>query len=409
MATVKWRGDAPTVAQVATVQVTAYDAATTYKLTINGKTVSVIAQGSVNATASGLATAWNASTIAEVAEITAAAATDTVTLTADTSGKPFTCTSSVSGGTGTIGAVTTTTASNGPNDLGIAANYSGGSLPTNGDDLVFEASASDVLYNLGALAAVILNSLTIKASYTGKVGLPEVAATGYQEYRATYLAAGATTITIGQGNGSKSGRLKLNTGSVQTLLNVHDTGTPVESTLEALLWKGTHPNNVVNILAGSVGIAAFAGETATVATLNVGGGQVRCYPGCTLTTITQTGGTVEFSGNVTTYNLKGGQANVLQSSPAPTLGTVAGTGGTMNLMSGATITTLNLYGAVLDCSKDPRAKTVSNCDVWAGATIRDPQKSVTWTNGIDVNGCGLKDLREIDIGQHFRLTVGEVA
>ena len=83
MATNRFLGRAKARANVITVQVTAYDAATTYSLTVNGKSVTTIAAGSVNATATALAAAWNAATEAEFAEQTASANTDTVTLTAE--------------------------------------------------------------------------------------------------------------------------------------------------------------------------------------------------------------------------------------------------------------------------------------------------------------------------------------
>lgn len=73
MATRTWLGTAAAVAQVSTVQVTAYDAATTYKLTVNGNVISTIAAGSVNATATALAAAWNLSTVPEFTGVTASA------------------------------------------------------------------------------------------------------------------------------------------------------------------------------------------------------------------------------------------------------------------------------------------------------------------------------------------------
>ena len=57
-----WTGQAPAVAQVTTIQVTAYAAGTTYTITVGGVLISVIGQGTINATAAALAAAWNAST-----------------------------------------------------------------------------------------------------------------------------------------------------------------------------------------------------------------------------------------------------------------------------------------------------------------------------------------------------------
>ena len=119
----------------------------------------------------------------------------------------------------------------------------------------------------------------------------------YYEYRETYLKVGATTITIGAGEGEGSQRIKLNTGSVQTTLIVVDSGQSANA-LPAILWKGTHASNVVRVSKGSFGAALHAGETATIATLAVGyrddqeaDAQVYCGAGVTLTDVDVSGGT----------------------------------------------------------------------------------------------------------------------
>jgi hypothetical protein len=172
MATVRWVGKAQSTAQLDTITISAYDAATTYSVTINGKVVSVAGVTSTSATASALATALQASEEPEFTEITFAAASSTVTCTANTAGTPFTMTVGASGGTGTM-STTTTTANSSPNDLNNAKNWSGGSLPTNADDVVFDAGEVDVKWNLSSLSGVTLTSLTRRVGYTGKIGLPE--------------------------------------------------------------------------------------------------------------------------------------------------------------------------------------------------------------------------------------------
>jgi hypothetical protein len=121
-----WKGKAPAVAQVSTVQVTGYDASTSYRLTVGGIVIAVNGTTDANGTAAALAAAWNASTHPYCTGVTASSNTSTVTLTADTAGVPFVVTSSVSGGTGTIGSVTLGTASAGPNDFTTAANWENG-------------------------------------------------------------------------------------------------------------------------------------------------------------------------------------------------------------------------------------------------------------------------------------------
>jgi len=374
--------------QVDTVQVTAYHAATTYTLTCGGKTVSVIAQGTVNATASALSTAWNASTEPEMVEITASVGTDTVTLTADTAGKPFTVTSSVSGGTGTIGSVTASTANSSPEDFNTAGNYSTGALPTGSDDLIFDAGASNgAKWRLGSLSAVTLTSLTFLSNFEYDAGLPELNTDGdqYPEYRPTYIAIGATTVNIGDrsGLGQGSGRIKLNNGSIQAALNVYSTGSPADTLLPAFIWKGTHASNVLNLEEGSIGVALFGAETATIATIRQAGGSLVCGSGTTLTTITQSGGSLDTASAIITKTHRGGT----HTHRSGALTTLTITNGTVDYRSDGTITTLTVSdGGVFDAGGDPRALTITNCTLNPGATLSDPFGRITFTNPISVPG-----------------------
>ena len=70
MATKRWKGGALAVSQVGTFTLTAYDVLTTYKITINGKVVSVLGQGGTTATtATALQAALTASTIPEFTKV----------------------------------------------------------------------------------------------------------------------------------------------------------------------------------------------------------------------------------------------------------------------------------------------------------------------------------------------------
>jgi hypothetical protein len=122
------------------------------------------------------------------------------------------------------------------------------------------------LYGLDQ-SGVILTNLYILMEFTKSIGLPQINEDGdYIEYRDTYLTIGATNVFIGQGPGSGSGRIKLNTSTNQTSLNVFDSGRPSDESLESILWKGTNINNVVEIVKGSLGIAVLPGESAAILT-----------------------------------------------------------------------------------------------------------------------------------------------
>lgn len=408
MATLRWTGSAGAVAKVWTFQITAYDATTTYKLTsASGQVISVLAAGSANATATAFETAITASEFPEFSEVTADSSTDTVTLTGVTAGKPFTFTTSVSGGTGTISAGTTTTADTGPNHWDNATNWSGGAVPVNSDTVILEGPAVQIWYGL-AQSAVTLTELILRATDRLEIGLPQTNtdnATSYSETRAQYLAIGATTVTS---EWTGTGRIRLDTGSVQTTINCTSTGTSLDTDLPAFLFKGTHASNALNINKGDVGVALLTGETATVATLRVGyvdsvdgDASVKCSSGVTLTTIEQSGGVVEIASNVTTITKTDGSITVGGSA---TVTTANVDGGEYYHKSTGTLTTLKVGSdGVASFTRDMRARTVTNCEVYKGGTLLDSFKTVTWTNGIDVVRCSLSEVT-IDIGTHFTIT-----
>jgi len=96
---------AVSVRQVSTITITAYDAATTYKVTIGGTDVTQIGTGGTAAqTAQALTAALNASVNANFTPITWTSSGTVITGKADVGGVAFTPTTSVTGGAGTIGA-----------------------------------------------------------------------------------------------------------------------------------------------------------------------------------------------------------------------------------------------------------------------------------------------------------------
>jgi hypothetical protein len=251
---------------------------------------------------------------------------------------------------------------------------------------VIDSGSKDILDGLGQ-SAVTLTSLTIRAAYTGKIGRPTLNTSGYYEYRATQLAVSATTITIGQGNGSGSGRVKLNVGTAQTAVTVHKTATTVEAGLAAFLFKGTHASNVLNVYGGTVGVATFSGETATIATLRQTGGSVVTQSGVTLTTIDKNGGTLETHSAATTVTHRGGDMQIWSGAHT----TINNLEGTIKYNSTGTITTLNGYdGSETNFDDVNQARTITNTTLVAGAKISDKAKTVTFTNPIALSKCGLE-------------------
>ncbi len=387
MATNYFRGDALAVAQVDTVTPANVNIGNTFTVTINGKSITVTATAATVANVTALlATAINASTIAEFLEVSATDNTTNVLVTAKTAGKPFTLTATASGGTAT-NTRAASIASAGPSHWDTASNWSLGTVPANTNDVIIENSAVDILYGLSQ-SSVTLNSLDIRATYTGKIGLPNYTGT-YYEYRPTYLAIGATTLKVGSGFGSGSGRIKIDNGTVQASVTCLYTASAAETGVESFLWKGTHASNAVQVTRGTMGIAVFAGEVATVSTLKVGyqsnpasDSFVRCGSGVTLTTIDKSGGFVQISSGATTITQTDGTLKAVGDSLNYT--TVNNEGGLFQYASNGTITTLNTANkAESNFNLDLRGKTVTNCNRYGeDSSIIDDYHSVTWTNGV---------------------------
>lgn len=394
MATQRWRGDAPAVAQVQTITIGTNDVSTTYKVTINGKTVSVPGDaGGASATATDLANALKSASVPqELAEIGWSAAGSVVTGTAARPGRPFTLATSATGGTGTI-STSVVTASSGPNDVSVAANWSSGTLPATGDDIIFDTGPSDALYGLDQ-HTITPNSVSVLPGFTGKIGLPAVnsdnAAATYFEYRPQYLqygnsgAGGTVNVTINGG----AGRIKLDQGTAPAIWNVLNSAQRIESGIPSVLLKGTSAGNALNVNKGDVGVAFFGGESATLAALNVGyetnpAGDSSVWLGSGVNlanaAIVQTGG------NLTVNSATSGSATITQYDGNLTLQSGAQTGlsvlgGTCVYNSTGTLggTAVIAGGGSLDFSQDLRAKSVTNPINMYGAKAKllDPNKVI---------------------------------
>lgn len=401
MATRTWIGAAPVIAKVQNYALGGtWETDDVIKFTIGTVTVSTTATSTNTTTiAAAMVTFWNGlnpTSYPQFQEMTASSSTGNFILTADTAGNPFVVTISttetgggaadaqtIDGGTSSTGTVTT--ANSNPNDWSVAANWAENAVPVNSDDVVIDSGSKDILDGL-AQSAVTLTSLTIRAAYTGKIGRPTLNTSGYYEYRDTQLNIKATTVTIGQGNGSGSGRIKLNLDSAQTAVTVHKTATTVEAGLAALLIKGTHASNVFNVYGGSVGIATFSGETATILTFRQTGGSV-VMQNVTLTTIDKNGGTLETHSACTTVTHRGGDMQIWSGAHT----TINNLEGVIKYNSTGTVTNYNGYdGSEINFDDVNQARTLTNTTLVAGAKISDKAKTVTFTNPITLTKCGLE-------------------
>jgi len=351
--------------------------------------------------------------------VTATSNATTLTLTANEPGVPFTISLTplesdlTASGAGTIeGGTTATTgtvatANAGPNVFGTVYNWSGDTVPVDGDTVYLENTDASILYDLDQ-SAIEPAALYVFMSYTGFVGLPKLNQLGteYPEYRADYLTIGPAILDVGRGEGTGSGRLKFDSGTDTCAVTVHNTGSPEEPGIPALLWKGTHASNTFTARGNaSCGIAFFGGESATVATLSVGGSaEVVCGIGCTLTTVNVDGqARLTLNSNVGgTLTQRGGEVTVNGSATAAQL-TLRG--GRLVYNSTGTISgnTVLSGDAVLDFSQGVGAVTVSNPIELYGPNCRiiDPNKRVV-SLVVDFNESAGQD--QVEWGSHVRLT-----
>jgi len=404
MASNRWQGGAKKVAQINRVTPTAVNSET-YTITINLKTITYTADASATVAeiTAGLTTAFNASTEPEFAEITATDSTTYVTLTADVAGDPFTNTSSASGAATLVTAINT--ASTGPEDWSTAANWSLNAVPVVTDDVYLDKSDWDIKYGLSQAGAT-LTSLTIGPAFTKKIGLPDINADGttYAEYRTKELTIDATTVNID----SPSSMIRINAGTVQTILNVQQTGSAPVTGQQAVMWRGTHASNVVNITAGQVGVAVDGETTAVIATLRLGdrdgAGAEVWLRNVTLTTVEMQSGTVHLETGGTTLTVNSGTCELMLGNWT----TINARGGEIRYLGVGTITTLNCSGgSVVDFSRDQRARTVTTCQAYEGATIIDPYRTVTWSNGVNCNHCSKDDI-SWNAGENIKVTVANL-
>lgn len=405
MASPRWLGTAQKTTDVQSVQITAYHALTTYKLTVNEKDITAIGSGSANAIAAALVAAWNASTEPEFEEITASQLTDTVILTCDTPGVPFVVSRSVSGGTGTMGSITTVTACTGPNFWDNAENWAG-NVPTSADTPVIDGGAS-ILYNIDP--SIDLAGLTIGPNFpeTSEIGLPDLNPAGYAEYRTTRLQLdGATNTTIQ----SRSRRIRLDFGGTASTINVFSTGTAQNDGEAPLDIIAGHASTVIRVNEGTVWVAGTVGDTATVGEIEVAGGTVRIGSGTTLTTLKQSGGTVDLQCAVTTVTKTDGE---LVRRGAGAITTLRNRGGTVQDYGTGTITTLHQGGEYDRAGL--ASLTITTGYLYVGSRTRDPSGTITWTNPVQLYETKLSGdpgggdrVAYVDFGWHRKLTVADI-
>ncbi len=326
-----------------------------------------------------------------------------VTLTGTTDGRPFTATSSeTTAGTGAI-ADATPTAASGPNHWTTATNWDTGVVPALGDDVYFTQGNIDCLYGLDD-SGKDLNSFTREPGYTGKIGLPKL----NTDHGKTYFEYRTTHLQIEPETGGDFFRIH---GGARTNINTFAEAANV--TIESGNVSLITTSGVITLTAlGGTVECGNRGEDACVlgtvicgdpsggaATVNI---SKSCTGAIDLTVYNGTAVVDVAMGGTETATVYG---HLIVESGAQNIINVRKTG-KLTYNGPGTLTTLNTYDtAWADFSKDTRAKTITNVNMWKGTRFSDPFGVTTRTNGIDAEDGGLQDVKiETVIGRTWSET-----
>ena len=334
MATTRWLGGAVDIAQRVTITIAgSWSTSNTVTLTCGGNDLVVTVGGDTGTAdiAEILSKAINASSrtdnlkgaesrnvggqeINELTEVTATVSGSVVTITANTSGKPFTVTvAETASGSATLA---TPQAATGANFWSNVDNWSAGSAPSNGDTVIFDNGEVDVLY--GLTSAIQPAVFTRTASYTGMIGLHERNTDGqpYDEYRTTHLTftndGGTAACAVNLAGGGS--RTKIDFGNAGNVtVHVTDRTQREDQGVPEILLKGTETDNTINVIRGDVGLG-FYSEATTWKMIRAGFDEDRdgdvdiwCGDGVSLVEIQKDGGTVHVSSNFATLTQKAGE------------------------------------------------------------------------------------------------------
>jgi hypothetical protein len=288
--------------------------------------------------------------------VSASATGSTLVLTAKTAGVPF---SAAASGTGTWSGVGNTAAGFGASDYGKDANWSGDDTPNAGDDVVIPGGAVNILYGLNQ-SAVAIGGFTVEADCRSRIGR-------WQSGRLHYLRIDPDSFVY-RGSGSLAA---FDLGAANISLLVESGGSPERSGLNAVYLKGTNLSTV-EVVRGSVGIAALAGDVSKVDTLLVGFTQgqqsdteVVVGSGTELTTLSQSGGRCTLRCAATNVHVSSGSELTTEGTGAIT---TLDAYGTVYAKSSGTIGTLNAYGRV-DFSRDRTPKTITTLVEHPGGVV----------------------------------------
>jgi hypothetical protein len=380
MALRRFLGQAVAITNVWTITVTTASSGTVVGLaspTGNEITVTAGSGATTGSLASALAAALSQSPAPEFREFFWSAAGAVVTGTGVTSGKPSTWSP-----TGTSGAVTVTEviAATGPNDGLNIDNWSGGALPDDTDDVLFDGGSASLLYGLSVLDGISLASV-VTDNFSGEIGLPTVAqnANGgrYAEFRRRDMRlAGGFPVILGRGAG-KPVRVVLRVGASATAVQV--LGTSISSAggtdHNGIYLTTTGTNHTLFVSAGTVDVATQIGDMASFNVVKATGNAIVTFgAGCTITALENQGARTVSYVALDDLLMTGGAVSHYQY--AGDLNAVVRGGELHFSTAGALTVQATGNRSVVVLAGDPRPKTLgSGSSVLFGAKMLDPNKT----------------------------------
>lgn len=404
MADIVWAGKQTSRPQSGTLTVTTADTGGTITVTVGGTRSVIITPTTTNTTttASELLAALQASTEGEFSEITWTSSTNVITFVGPADGAPITISKTDGGTNATTLAATGIATPLSPHDVADAANWVGGAVPVDGDTAVFEASAVDALYNLDEFTANTVKVIR-RASYTGKIGLPDTNALGYVEYRPTRFETAGVTHTLEQADSDAADqvRMKLTAAGASTVtITGNNAGSVGDEVFDV---TGLASTSVVNVSNASVVISPRTADSSTVATIRANNATVTVGPAVTLTTLNVTGGSALVQATYTTLAMDRDASVEVRRAAVGT--TTTNDGGTLTWKSTGTFGTLSLGSdGVLDMSQAPATITPTAITMQQGATLNDPAGRLAKTYTITLTRCGVQDVT-LDLGTGYAVAV----
>lgn len=405
MPAIYWVGNAQYTAQVVSGTITAVADGGTVSATINDKTITFTcgASDTMTTAATGLVALLTAQDVPpEFGEEDWTSSANVVYATANTPGTPF---AGMTGGLvfsaagGCAISQATETANSSPNDVANPLNWRTAAgvtgLPVANDDLVFQASAVSLWWNLDYFAGTPFTTITRWGSFTGDVGLLPQNPKGYLEFRPQYFTCGPLAGVSSSAGPASTLRLLLGLGAGDgPQVEAWDVGDQ-QTTLTVLSGQfvrflGSHASNTHSITNATVSVAALSTESSAFASGKVDGGA-----NLTLGVGVSYAGTLTISNGQATMFMApstiaaSNNSTVTVRSQDTTHPVVTAEGGSSVVwISNSNITSLTLSSsATLDKSQSILPITITTSDIdGSDCQVLDPFSTITWVNATTVRG-----------------------